>query len=130
VQRIGESPERSARYSTIGIVGRTYPVAAIAVGIWALISHDQFPQLSDTTAWGGILAMALISQMLGHTALNAALRTLTSTIVAMTTLLEPIVAALLAAWLFSERLSPLTTLGGVLVLAGIALLVREEGRAT
>ena len=130
VQRIGESPERSARYSTIGIVGRTYPIAAIAVGIWALVSHDRFPQFSDTTAWGGILAMALISQMLGHTALNAALRTLTTTIVAMTTLLEPIVAALFAAWLFSERLSPLTTLGGVLVLAGIALLVREEGRAS
>ena len=73
--------------------------------------------------------MALISQMLGHTALNAALRTLTSTVVAMTTLLEPIIAALFAAWLFSERLSPLTAVGGILVLAGIGLFVREEGRA-
>jgi len=129
VSHIGDNVAMRARYSTIGIVGRTYPIAAVAVTMWALVGHDRFPLTSDTTAWGGILAMALVSQLLGHTALNAALRTLTSTVVAMTTLLEPIVAALFAAWLFSERLSPLTTAGGILVLVGIGLLVREEGRA-
>lgn len=129
VRRVGENPALRERYSTVAIVGRTYPIAAIAVTVIALVMHDRFPAAHDLTAWGGILAMALISQLLGHTALNAALRTLTSTVVAMTTLLEPLVAALFAAWLFSERLGPLTTLGGALVIVGIAVLVREEGRA-
>ncbi len=49
------------------------------------------------TAWLGILAMALVSQLLGHTALNAALRDFTPSTIALTTLLEPVIAGLLAA---------------------------------
>jgi drug/metabolite transporter (DMT)-like permease len=75
-------------------------------------------------AWGGIVAMALLSQLFGHTALNAAVRVLSATFVSTLTLLEPVIAAVLAAWLFSERLGPATAVGAAVILAAIAVASR------
>ena len=72
------------------------------------------------------MAMALISQLLGHTALNAALRWFSPSAVAMTTLLEPVTAAVLALFIFGETLSPLAVAGGLLVLLAIGAFLREE----
>jgi drug/metabolite transporter (DMT)-like permease len=46
----------------------------------------------------------------------------------MPSTLEPAVTVLLAAWLFGELLSPITLLGGGLILAGVLLLARSELR--
>jgi drug/metabolite transporter (DMT)-like permease len=37
-----------------------------------------------------------------------------------------VVTVLLAAWLFGERLTPVTLLGGVLILAAVIVLTRAE----
>jgi drug/metabolite transporter (DMT)-like permease len=70
--------------------------------------------------------MALVSQLLGHTALNASLRWFTPSAVAMTSLMEPVTAAILALLLFGETLTPLAIGGGVLVLLAIGAFLREE----
>ena len=44
-------------------------------------------------------------------------------------LLEPVIAAVLAAWLFGERLGVQTAFGALLVLAAIAIAIRAEGKA-
>ena len=118
-----------ARYGTLAVVARTYPTAAIVLLAAAAVSGDPAPPLSDGAAWAGILAMALVSQLFGHTALNAAVRRLTATFVATVTLIEPAIAALLAALIFGERLAPGTLLGSLVVLGGIALAIRAEPRA-
>ncbi len=91
------------RYTTLAVVGRTYPIAALVLGAGALITHAGVPPAGATGAWGGIFAMALISQLFGHTAINAAVRILSATFVALTTLLEPLIAAIAAAFVFAER---------------------------
>ena len=73
--------------------------------------------------------MALFSQLFGHTALNAAVRVLSATLVSTMTLLEPVIAAVLAAWLFAERLTPTTAIGGAVILAAIGIALRGERRA-
>jgi drug/metabolite transporter (DMT)-like permease len=113
-----------ARYDTLAVIARTYPLAALTLALAALALHDPLPAAGDWRGWGGILAMALVSQLFGHTALNAAVRVLSATFVATMTLLEPVLAALLAAWLFGERLSALTAVGALLILAAIALAIR------
>jgi len=118
-----------ARYGTLAVVARTYPTAAIVLLAAAAVSGDPAPPLSDGAAWAGILAMALVSQLFGHTALNAAVRRLSATFVATVTLIEPAIAALLAALIFGERLAPGTLLGSLVVLGGIALAIRAEPRA-
>jgi len=72
--------------------------------------------------------MALFSQLFGHTALNAAVRVLTATLVSTMTLLEPVIAAVLAAWLFTERLGAATAIGAIVILAAIGVALRGEQR--
>jgi len=101
------------RYPTVMIVARTYSWAASVLLVMMPILHEPFPK-ADPISWSGIIAMALISQMLGHTGINAALRCFSSTTVALSTLLEPVFAAILAAAIFNENL-PLQSLVGCLV---------------
>jgi drug/metabolite transporter (DMT)-like permease len=118
-----------ARYTTLAVVARTYPLAAVILAGAALLAQDRIPPLAAHAAWGGILAMALGSQLFGHVALNAAVRTLSATLVGMTILLEPVVAAVTAAFVFGERLAPATGIGALVILGGIALAVRAEAES-
>lgn len=116
---------RSA-YGTRAIVTQTYSWSAAALVIASAAAHQSPPAFSNTQAWGGILAMALVSQLLGHTGMNASLRWFSASAVAMSTLLEPVIAAVLALLIFSEGLTPLAIGGGVLVLLAIAAFLRQE----
>jgi drug/metabolite transporter (DMT)-like permease len=111
----------SARLATRAIVVRTYGWAALALVIVASLAHEAPPGPANLVAWGGIVAMALVSQLLGHTALNAALRDFRPSVVALSTLAEPVAAAALAALLFGELLGPATIAGGALVLTSVAI---------
>jgi drug/metabolite transporter (DMT)-like permease len=117
-----------ARYDTLAVTSRTYAYAAVLLIAASVAVHDHLPPLGDARAWGGILAMALFSQLFGHTALNAAVRVLSATLVSTMTLLEPVIAAVLAAWLFAERLAPATAIGAVVILAAIGIALRGEQR--
>jgi drug/metabolite transporter (DMT)-like permease len=114
------------RYTTLAVVGRTYPIAALVLAAAALVTNDGFPSLHAGGAWAGILALALVSQLFGHTALNAAVRVLSATFVATTTLLEPLIAAVAAAFVFGEHPAPFTAAGATLILIAIALAIRAE----
>lgn len=115
-------------YGTRATVTRTYTWAAIALIIVSVFARQSPPALHNTQAWGGILAMALVSQLMGHTALNAALRWFSASAVALTTLLEPVTAAVLALIILGERLTPTALAGGALILTAIATFLREETR--
>jgi drug/metabolite transporter (DMT)-like permease len=116
---------RSA-YGTRAIVTQTYSWSAVALIVSAAVAHQAPPALSNAQAWGGILAMAFVSQLLGHTGMNASLRSFSPSAVAMSTLFEPVIAAVLAFFIFGERLAPLALGGGVLVLVAVAAFLREE----
>jgi drug/metabolite transporter (DMT)-like permease len=64
------------RYGTLAVVARTYTVAALVLLALAGALRDPLPPASATGAWAGVIAMALVSQLFGHTALNAAVRRL------------------------------------------------------
>lgn len=115
-----------ARYTTIAVVARTYPLATLVLAGAAVLVHDRIPPLSAHVAWFGIVAMALGSQLFGHSALNAAVRSVSATLVGMTILLEPVIAAVAAAFVFGERLAPLTGIGALVILFGIGLAARDE----
>jgi drug/metabolite transporter (DMT)-like permease len=117
------------RYSTLAIVGRTYPVATAVLALVTALIGDTIPPFGAKAAWFGIFAMAFISQLFGHTALNAAVRRLSATFVATVTLIEPAIAAALAAVIFGERPGPGTLVGASVILIAIGLAIRAE-RAT
>jgi drug/metabolite transporter (DMT)-like permease len=111
---------------TRAIVTRTYAWAAAALVVAALVARQPPPALNDATAWGGIVAMALIAQLIGHTAINASLRWFSPSTVSFSTLLEPVSAAVLAYLVFHEGLSVAAILGGCVVLAAIGVVLRED----
>ncbi|HVS46502.1 MAG TPA: DMT family transporter [Verrucomicrobiae bacterium] len=111
---------------TRAIVTRTYSWAALALIFASAIARQPPPAIGATAAWGGILAMALISQLLGHTAINASLRWFTPSAISFAALLEPVFAAALALALFHEALPPLALIGGLILLTSIAFVLREE----
>ena len=117
-----------ARYDTLAVTSRTYSYAAVLLTLGALAVHDHLPPAGDLRAWGGILAMALLSQLFGHTALNAAVRVISATLVGTMILLEPLIATVLAAWLFGERLGTATAIGAAIILAAIGVALRGEMR--
>jgi drug/metabolite transporter (DMT)-like permease len=75
-----------------------------------------------------LLALAIGPQLLGHTAFNWSLRHLSATFVALSILGEPVGSALLAYFIFGEKLAALQLAGFLLILAGIFVAARAEGR--
>ncbi|MBV8117765.1 MAG: EamA family transporter [Candidatus Eremiobacteraeota bacterium] len=119
---------RNARKTldTQTIVTRTYAWSALFLIGATAIGHQTPPHLDDISAWGGILGMALISQLLGHTAINASLRWFSPSAVSFTNLIEPVAAAALALLIFGEMLSPVAIAGAAILLASVAVVLREE----
>ena len=79
-------------------------------------------------AYVAALALALVPQLLGHTAYNWSLRYVSPTFVAVVTLGEPVGSALLAWLFFGESFAPAQAAGFVLLLAGIYLAAVGETR--
>ena len=79
-----------------------------------------------TYVW--ILLLALVPQLIGHSIFNWILRYVPATLVAITTLGEPVGSAVLAYFILQEIPASLTLVGGFLILAGIYLSSRKRVR--
>ena len=105
---------------TLKTVTWTYTSAAVALWAGVLILQEN-PLPHSLSTWGAILGLALIPQLIGHTIMNAALRYVSPAIIAASTLLEPVIAAILARIFLKETITPLQIVGGIIVLIGMAL---------
>ncbi len=76
--------------------------------------------------WAAAIALALVPQMLGHSAFTWSVRWLSPTLVSVVVLLEPLVSGLGALVLFDEVPGLLVVAGGVVLVAGVALTVVAE----
>jgi drug/metabolite transporter (DMT)-like permease len=73
--------------------------------------------------------MGLVSQILGHSSYNWALKHVSAGLVAVALLGEPLGATLLAWLLFGETLTVTKIIGGVAILTGIIMAAKGEGRS-
>lgn len=79
-------------------------------------------------AWIGILAVTLVAQIMGHSVFNHLLAVMSPLVVSMVILLEIPGAAVLAAVFLDEQLPAGTYAGLGLILVGLAVVVRGQGR--
>ena len=107
-------------YSIVG-----YSAAALALLPVALLSGAQLWGYSSTT-WLWLFVITLGPQLMGHTVLNWALEYVRATIVSGAILAEPVIAALLAWLVLSEKPGLATLFGGLIVLAGLYILLRGD----
>ena len=117
---------RSSRTGGIGVLPYSivvYSAAALTLLPVALVFDVRLWGYPGET-WFWLGAITLGPQIMGHTVFNWALRYVEASIVSGTILAEPVVSALLAWLILSERPGLPTILGGVVVLAGLFMLLR------
>lgn len=101
-------------------IALTYAAAALVtlMSVWAAgVPMTGFAP----RAFIWLALLALVPQLIGHSAYNWALKYLPVTFVAVTILGEPIGSTALAMWLLDERPTGLKVLGGALILIGIVI---------
>ena len=101
---------------------------SVAAGLlWAvLLARGGATLAYSSSVWKALLGMTLGPQIFGHTLLNWSLRHFTSSLVAFSILLEPIIAALLAWVLLHQTLTAAQLFGGLLVLGALALVISQK----
>lgn len=104
------------------IAGASSTVALLLAGMTFGLPFAGYPPAS----YANFLGLAVGSQVIGYLAVTFALGRLPASLVAPTLLGQPVVTALLAVPLLGERILFLQAVGGVAVLAGVALVHRAR----
>lgn len=106
------------RYRPATIYAIVMPVGALGLAPFTPFAALRSPSLET---WALLALMAVFSTYLAYLVYYTGLRHVEASRAVLVATIEPVVAAALAAWLFGERLGPLGTLGGALVV-GAAML--------
>ena len=113
------------KISLIPYVFLVYGICAVVLNIFMLAAGTH-PFGYPPKAYLWIFFLAVIPQLIGHSTFNWLLKYSSATLVAVTTLVEPIGSALLAYLLLKEAPSRAVFLGGTLILAGIFLTAKQN----
>lgn len=113
------------RIDSLGYLTLIYTGAGLMLLLVLLFTGERLSGYSATT-YLMFLLLALVPQLIGHSALNLAVRTLPVTLVSVAILGEPIGATLLGALLLREMPKVNEIAGGVLILLGIYLVMRRK----
>ena len=101
--------------------------SSATVLLWACVLVAGLPATGfNAKTWGALLGMALVSQHLGHSSYNWAMKYFSAGFIAVCLLGEPVLSSLLAWQLFGEALTWGKAAGGALILAGIYLAATES----
>jgi drug/metabolite transporter (DMT)-like permease len=106
-------------YTTAGLL----MLAVCVVGRQHLTGYDR-------GTWVKLLAITGGAQLLGHSLFNRVLRTTSPTVVSLSLLLEIPGAALIAAVFLDQQPTLLAIPAGLLLVAGLALVIRDASRGT
>ncbi|HEX8219206.1 MAG TPA: DMT family transporter [Chloroflexia bacterium] len=117
--------QRARSYmGTLSFMWLASAVAAVLLLAYVLATGAPLTGYS-TDQYLALIALGLISHALGWMAINYALGHLPASLTAVTLLLQPVMTALLAVPLLGEGLSIYQVGGGLLVLAGIYIVVKR-----
>ena len=110
------------RISLITYTMVVYSISALTLFIYVLLKGESFgpyPMMD----WVWFLLLAIIPNLLGHTLFNWSLKWVSTNVISIAILFEPIGAAVLAWYIFGEYLTLLQVLGGSIVIVGITMFV-------
>jgi drug/metabolite transporter (DMT)-like permease len=127
-----------AAYLLLGRVARRrLPVSTYAASVYGVAAAVLLPACLLTgsslggyraASWLAVAGVVAGPQLLGHTVFNGLLATLSASVVAVTMLLEPAIATMLAWWLFGELPGLSFWAGAPLILAGVWLATTGSRR--
>jgi drug/metabolite transporter (DMT)-like permease len=111
-----------------GLLSYIFPVystAGLLLIIFSIFFQKPFFGYSPST-YLFLFLLALIPQLIGHTAFNWALKYLPASMVAITILGEPIGSTILAYFILGEGLTTWKVLGGISIFIGILIALKKE----
>ena len=116
------------KLSLLAYIALCYGSAAII--LWSLVLALHLPVVGFSPGtYSAFVGMAVISQIIGHSSYNWALKWFSASLIAVSLLGEPIGATILAYIIFGETLTWTKFVGGTLILAAIYLAARGEKRS-
>ncbi|WP_246946145.1 DMT family transporter [Bacillus pinisoli] len=114
--------EVRSRMSLVTYTYIVYFVSSITLLVYVLLSGEPFLPY-NAKQWGYFILLAIFPTLLGHTLFNYALRWVSTSLISVTILFEPIGASILAYYIFQEMILSHQLIGGVIVIAGICLFL-------
>jgi drug/metabolite transporter (DMT)-like permease len=114
---------RTSGQAWLPYVTLAYSTAAVLLVAMALAGGNAFGGYTDRT-YLFLVLLALVPQLIGHTALNRSLGYLPAVAVTVAVLGEPVGATVLAALFLDEHPSLVEIAGGLLVLTGVYVGMR------
>jgi drug/metabolite transporter (DMT)-like permease len=98
--------------------------AGAVYGVITAINGAHMP--ASSSGWWSMAGIVLIATVIPVVTFLAGLERIGPTNASLLSTLEPVVTVLLAAWLFAERLEPITLFGGALILMAVIYLTMSE----
>ncbi|WP_342536097.1 DMT family transporter [Sporosarcina sp. FSL K6-3508] len=112
------------RVSLVTYTFLVYLVSSIALFLYVITIQQ--PLFSyPASDWGWFLALALLPNLLGHTLFNWAIKWVSTNVISITILFEPVVASIAAYYILQESISVSQMIGGIVILTGILLFVLD-----
>ncbi|MBZ5203183.1 DMT family transporter [Planomicrobium chinense] len=112
------------RLSLITYTFVVYGVSTITLFFYIIFKGESFGPY-PASEWMWFLLLAIIPNLLGHTLFNWSLKWVSTNVISIAILFEPVGAAILAYYILGETLSVSQIVGGSVVLAGIILFVAD-----
>jgi drug/metabolite transporter (DMT)-like permease len=113
------------RISLITYTFVVYSISSIVLLLYVLIVGESLYPYPKNEWWNFIL-LALIPTLLGHSLFNWAIKWISTSIISMAILFEPVGATILAYYLLSEKVLFTQIIGGSIVIVGISLFLLDE----
>ncbi|WP_374965545.1 DMT family transporter [Lysinibacillus sp. RS5] len=113
------------RLSLVTYTMIVYVVSTITLLIYVLIKGESFGPYSIMD-WICFIFLAIVPNLFGHTLFNWSIKYVSTNVVSIAILFEPIGAAILALVIFKEYLIATQIIGGFIVIVGILLFIVDE----
>ena len=110
------------RISLITYTMVVYSISTVCLFFYVIIIGELFGPYPKME-WIWFLLLAIIPNLLGHTLFNWAVKWVSTNVISVAVLFEPIGASILAYFIFSEKLMPTQIIGGITVIVGIMLFI-------
>lgn len=99
-----------------------YSMSVVTLFFYVVLKGESFGPYPQTE-WFWFILLALIPNLLGHNLFNWAVKWVSTNVISIAILFEPVGAAILAMFIFKEYVTITQVVGGLIVLAGITLFV-------
>ncbi len=110
------------RLSLVTYTMVVYSISTITLFFYIIVKGESFGPYASMD-WFWFILLAIIPNLLGHNLFNWSLKWVSTNVISIAILFEPVGAAVLAIFIFNEYLTATQIIGGIVVITGIMLFV-------